>query len=380
MALLKFETNFGSITLDDCDTGISIAVNNDKVDVIECVLEEKRKFYIYDCIKAHSTVAIECAAQWLLNQYAKDRPIDFRDYMKNYGDEKLERELREIYADTMTSKYEMEIDRIEFLPGVPTPLQFDCFIWSGHVNSTTPPAISGTRKPKQDKFTSNLSIFDRIVPSRRKAKEDAAMSYSAALSQYEALCTSVELHNNGVRSLRQGCQNRDVNSVEDYANLILWLRDIPCCLRGTHHLRYDAVGILVVDCHIGNVEILPDKACKIDRYGYPDDVPLSAAQAARIYDRMCYAFVLRTAADLLVSDVCGAIETVCINLMVDTIEPATGKQCELCLLSLKTSLTDIGSVNIAAADPIACFKHLGGRVAARPSQMKAVTPYYMLHK
>lgn len=224
-------------------------------------------------------------------------------------------------------------------------------------------------------------------------------------------------------------RRRERKAVEDLATAAWWMRDIPWDMVSLGGVRYDGAGLLVVDCDMMGMEYLPPKACEatfdgginIDRlaegvpfktdpptfeqlaglkpyssgpstahiaewmtsaegcgmpiYGTAEDVPLPAREAARVYDRLCLGTALRTAADLLGSDMGVAVETACVNVFAWTGDPATGQDVRTCLLSLEVGRETMRGINLAGADPAACFKHLGGRSAGRPSQLRGVEPF-----
>ncbi len=83
---------------------------------------------------------------------------------------------------------------------------------------------------------------------------------------------------------------------------------------------------------------------------------------------------LRVVDEIFEADRLGHIESVVLNGMVSTNDPATGREIRPCLVTLRTTRATFGELDLRRVDPAACLRHLGAGVSQSPSELAPVRP------
>ena len=99
--------------------------------------------------------------------------------------------------------------------------------------------------------------------------------------------------------------------------------------------------IIVVDYQFPPIDKLPTLK-EVKYIKSRDDFTeknVTEKQLDDIYDRLLYQITLRTIHELYEADEIGALDCVVFNGIVASIDPATGKEVEACVLSLKAQRT-----------------------------------------
>jgi restriction system protein len=99
-----------------------------------------------------------------------------------------------------------------------------------------------------------------------------------------------------------------------------------------------------------------------------------AADLKRLYSDTIAAVVLRTVHEIFESDVWGHLEAVAVNGMVKAVDPATGRDIEPCLVSVRTTREQFEVIDLARVDKAVCLRNLGAQVSRSPEDVQAVKP------
>ena len=70
----------------------------------------------------------------------------------------------------------------------------------------------------------------------------------------------------------------------------------------------------------------------------------------------------------------GAVECLTLNGMLDTIDPATGQNVRVCLLSVRITADDFRSLNLTQVQPEHCLRSLKASVSRAPAELLPVKP------
>jgi restriction system protein len=101
------------------------------------------------------------------------------------------------------------------------------------------------------------------------------------------------------------------------------------------------------------------------------EVSLSETELNRNYNNLLYQICLRTIYELFDADTMGALSAVVFNGWVKSIDKATGKITNGCLLSVEAKKEEFQDINLNDVDPKTCFKALKG---VGSSQLHSLTP------
>jgi restriction system protein len=110
------------------------------------------------------------------------------------------------------------------------------------------------------------------------------------------------------------------------------------------------------------------------------EVHVTEAWLNREYDLVLYQVALRSLYELFQADAGAAIDSIVFNGWVNSIDKATGKEVNACVLSIATSKAEFMAINLANVDPKACFKKLKGVSAAKLTALQPVRPILQLNK
>ena len=98
-----------------------------------------------------------------------------------------------------------------------------------------------------------------------------------------------------------------------------------------------------------------------------------------MYDGVLYKIALRSIHELLKSDKADAIDSIVFNGWVRAIDPATGQETNGCIMSLQVDKAEFATINLAKADPKACFKKLKGVGSSKLAALVPVRPILQLN-
>jgi len=110
------------------------------------------------------------------------------------------------------------------------------------------------------------------------------------------------------------------------------------------------------------------------------EVHVTDAWLSRIYDSVLYQIALRSLYELFQADAASAIEAIVFNGWVNSIDKATGKEINACVLSVQTAKSEFMDINLAQVDSKACFKKLKGVSAAKLTALQPIRPILRLNR
>ena len=110
------------------------------------------------------------------------------------------------------------------------------------------------------------------------------------------------------------------------------------------------------------------------------DVHVNDAWLNRTYDSVLYQIALRSLYELFQADAANAIDAIIFNGWVNSIDKATGKEINACVLSLQAAKPGFMDINLAQVEPKACFKKLKGISAAKLTAPQPIRPILQLNR
>jgi restriction system protein len=133
---------------------------------------------------------------------------------------------------------------------------------------------------------------------------------------------------------------------------------------------------LIVEYELPGISIVP--AVHEYRYVKTKDVieakDRKHTEIKQRYQDVIASLALRTLHEVLEADQSNAISVVTFNGLLHTVDPSTGLDATVMLISVRTSKEEFIGLNLARIDKIVCLKNLGAKVSARPDELQAVKP------
>jgi restriction system protein len=167
------------------------------------------------------------------------------------------------------------------------------------------------------------------------------------------------------------------DAVSDYCELVLSASEYPDSFPKEFELEYiSGTKILVVDYSLPAPEHLP-RVKEVKYVKAKDDmveVLLSETELNCIYDSTLYQICLRTIHELFDADVANALSAVVFNGWVKSIDKATGKEVNGCVISVQTTKEEFQKIELANVDPKACFKTLKGIGSSKLHSLTPIAP------
>jgi len=183
--------------------------------------------------------------------------------------------------------------------------------------------------------------------------------------------------NRAVDANRDAYESGEKDGVLDLADYVLARSDYPEWSTGEWQLDYDEeTKLLVVEYVLPDPSAVP--SLKEVKYVQSRDEftekNYSDAQKRKQYDALLYQVALRTLHELFAADDEGVIDTVAFNGRVHSVDPATGKDIDACVMSLAVPREDFLELNLAAVEPKACFRKLKGVGSSKLHSLTPIAP------
>jgi restriction system protein len=284
-------------------------------------------------------------------------------------------------------------------------------------------------KPDAINFQPKLSFVDKLFKSKKEAKNTQAnLIYEQALKEWETKCAQIDngnqtlndkflkdtanyeneiqkvkqkniedikkwdkmkenfisnqnLTNKKVEIMKQMYMKLDQSSVIEYCDLVLNNSIYPESFPKSYEIDYNAESkILIVEYSLPSIEQLPTlNEVKVIK-GELKEYHISDAQTIRMFDATMYNITLRTIHELFEADLANAIDAVSFNGWVNSVNKATGKRENNCILSIQAKKTEFVEIDLSNVDPKTCFKNLKGVGSSKLSGLTAIQPILQISR
>jgi restriction system protein len=237
---------------------------------------------------------------------------------------------------------------------------------------------AGSKQQANDLFLSDHAAWREAVPKaeaenqRRYTEGTIAMErWNAERLEYQQ---KQDQENATIDKLKADYELLLSKAIANYCELVLSASEYPDNFPQDFNLEFIAdTKILVIDYSLPAPEHMP--RVKEVKYVKSKDelfeVLLSEAESNRIYDDVLYQICLRTIHELFDADVVNALSAIIFNGWVKSIDKATGKETNGCLISVQAKRQEFQDINLSNVEPKVCFKALKG---VGSSQLHSLTP------
>lgn len=255
-------------------------------------------------------------------------------------------------------------------------------------------------------FREQTNLLVRIIPSlRRKERARVAAKFAQVKKEWSDLMTerwrrteSANKHFGdelaawqakaceraaAINAWKHACAACAPEAILDYCRVVVGNSDYPDSFPSDAAIDYVADSrTLVVDYSLPDVSAMPTiKEVKfIAAREAIQEVYVSEAWLNRTYDSVLYQIALRSLYELFQADATRAIDSIVFNGWVNSIDKATGKEVNGCILSIHATKAEFMDINLANVDPKACFKKLKGVSAAKLVALQPVRPILQLNR
>ncbi len=267
--------------------------------------------------------------------------------------------------------------------------------------------------PHESNYIPQFSWFQRLIPSLqrkgrseahrrfieaeqnwRKAKENIERENTLSITMHEQSITRWEAQKRDFYD-RQLAQHRDVDckrsrylqkdavAINEYWEMVLNKSEYPDSFPQSFLLEYLPEGrMLIVEYALPSIACLPSlrEVRYIQAQNTFQEVAVTQSWLTKVYDDVLYQISLRTIYELFQSDEAGVLDGIVFNGWVSGADKATGQEVNACVLSIQVNKSEFMEVNLAQAEPKACFKRFKGVSATKLADLTPIRPVLQLNK
>lgn len=220
-----------------------------------------------------------------------------------------------------------------------------------------------------------LVAFTREETAKRSQLEKLKEDYERRKSSFLA---GVQLRNEEVNEFQTFYLAQEPDAIIAYNEMVLTRSEYPAeGFPQRFKLAYSVASReLVVEYDLPEVSVIPKEA----EYRYvktKDSIeakPRKATEIKQLYQDIVASVTLRTLHELFEADQADALAMVAFNGMVDTHDPASGREVRVPVVSVRAPKTDFLALRLEKVEKIACLRNLGAQVSNRPDELQAIKP------
>lgn len=299
---------------------------------------------------------------------------------------------KKLVAQEKEDKKELAADKTSEAQGILTTIENtlhhtldidDTVNWDSFLDNSSFPK----KKPSKEKLPPpNIGFWGFIIPSIKRKKiaeweskkQKNDQQYKEALSHWEKekekFLDNQKARNQRIAEQKEAYFQRKTNSIIDYCEMVLSNSEYPETFPQDYDIDYNELNkILIVDYALPSPSDVPNlKEVKYikSRDEFKESL-LSASAFNEMYDSLLYKIALRSLHELYEADVINAIDSIVFNGWVNSIDKATGKEVNACIITVQASKEEFLEINLEHVDPKVCFKNLKG---IGSSTLHALTP------
>ncbi len=234
----------------------------------------------------------------------------------------------------------------------------------------------------------NQSEFDEyqsMVKKYERKLEDIKSENLSDIRKWEkskdVFLKNQNIENAKIDKLRTDYNKLDSNAILEYCELVLNNSEYPDSFPKGFELEYNLdTKILIVEYSLPAIEQLPTlnevKFIKNELKEYY----ISESQLLKMFDNTMYNITLRTIHELFEADVINAIEAISFNGWVNSLNKATGKRDNNCILSIQVKKKEFIEIKLENVDAKTCFKNFKGVGSSKLSGLTPIQPILQINR
>ena len=180
-----------------------------------------------------------------------------------------------------------------------------------------------------------------------------------------------------VDALRMSVSAGDPEAVLEHASMVLEASDYDGLFEKSYEIQYRQNDrLLMVSYDLPSPEVLPCvKSVKfVKATGELKETLISERDRKTNFESVTYQICLRTLHELFEADIDHNFDRILFNGNVEFIDPRTGQESRVCLLSVLVEREAFQAVDLSRVDPKACFKSFKGVSASSLASLSPIPP------
>jgi restriction system protein len=265
------------------------------------------------------------------------------------------------------------------------------------------------KEPLQKNFKPRIGFFEKRDEEKVKAKTKLAEEeYKKALDEYNDRLSKykedIQKYNNALENWEKReelfYENQNKNNelieknqlnygekdktvIDKLADIVLSKFSYPKEFLKEFIVDFNSDNnILVVDFTLPSIENMPN--IKEVKYSKSEEAFINSyipdSELESFYDSLLYQITLTCINELYKADYQEIIESVVFNGWLKTVDPGTGKDITLCILSIQASREEFLSLDLSRVDPKECFRSLKGIGSPKLHTVTPVAPIIKMDK
>lgn len=192
-----------------------------------------------------------------------------------------------------------------------------------------------------------------------------------------------EAYNGKIDKMKGEYLSKNNESILEYCEMVLNNSQYPEFFQKNFEIEYNSENkILIVEYSLPAIEDYP-KIKEVKYIASKKELKesyITDSQLDKMFDDSIYKITLRTIHELFEADVVDALEAISFNGWVNSINKATGKENNNCILSIQVKKNNFLEIDLLNVDPKICFKNLKGVSSSKLCTLTPIQPILQISK
>lgn len=225
------------------------------------------------------------------------------------------------------------------------------------------------------KHQQEVAEFNQVEAIKRAKLNELKTKYDQARQLFEE---DVRRKNAEIDEFQEAYRAKDVSAVVAYNEMVLARSEYPTeGFPQRFRIAYGADSSeLAIEYDLPEFGSVPTEA-EFRYVKSKDEITTKARKISEVkdfYQDIVAAIALRTLHEVFEADQADALVLATFNGIVDTHDPASGREVRVPVISVRASKLEFLSLRLDKVDKIACLRNLGAQISKRPDELQAVKP------
>lgn len=249
-------------------------------------------------------------------------------------------------------------------------------------------------KEYEDKYSAVLANWEKDKASIDQYNHKLDLDYEKQLKAWENEVSKLEAEkkeylnqqdalNASIEQQKKKYLSKDPAAIYEYFDLVLNSSKYPESFPNNFEIEYNPDNkMLIIEYELPSQKEIPSiKEVKyIATKKELKEILIPDSQINKMYDEILYKITLRTLHELFESDKVNTIDTISFNGWVRSINKATGKEENNCILSIQAKKEEFLNIDLSNVDPKICFKNLKGVASSKLRTLTPVQPILQISR